>query len=225
MNADLVNDFVQTYADFVDAGAIAFVATTFGLSAPVCERAKIPILQYLFEAMPIAQQAMRADAAINAPTAPGSTYHNNPWYHARFAALFAALGGKPAAADTALAALDGEVPRPSIWQMLMSVAQNELEPDVLAWLALDLVRTDWAAIMSAGQVPFDQGYDAFMTAIQDEFQKSREMTVHNPNGIQFNAAPPILHMIITGMYACAPQVKLRTIATIMNYTEMESVPA
>lgn len=222
MNADLVNDFVQTYADFIDAGPIAFVATTFGLSGPVCERAKIPLLQYLFEAMPIAQQAMRAAAAINAPSMPGSTYHNDPWYHAQFTALYTALGGKPANADQTRMALDGQAPGPSIWQMLMGVVQNEIEPEVLAWLALDLVRTDWAAIMSAGQVSLDQGYDAFMTAIQGEFQKARNMTVRNPNGIQFNAAPPILHMIITGMYSCAPQVKLRTIATVMNYTEIEA---
>ena len=225
MNADLVNDFVQTYADFVDAGPIAFCATVFGLSGPVCDRAKIPVLQYLFEAMPIAQQAMRADATINAPSAPGSTYHNNPWYHAQFAALFVALGGKPAEADAALAALDGQGSGSSLWQKLTGAPNNEMGPDVLAWLALDLVRTDWTAIMAAGQVPFDQGYTAFMIAIQTEFQKARDMVVHDPNGIQFNTAPPILHMIITGMYACAPQVTIRTIATVMNYTEMETKPA
>ena len=32
-------------------------------------------------------------------------------------------------------------------------------------------------------------------------------------------------MIITGMYSCAPQVTVRTIATIMNYADMETVPA
>jgi hypothetical protein len=223
MNADLVNDFVQTYADFVDAGPIAFTATVFGLSGPVCERGKIPVLQYLFEAMPIAQQAMRADAAITAPSVPGSSYRDSPWYHARFAALFAALGGKPADAETALAVLEGAAPGPSLWQRLLSAANNEMGPDVLAWLALDLVRTDWDAIMAAGQQPLDQGYDAFMAAIQADFQKARDMVVHDPNGIQFNASPPILHMIITGMYACAPQVTLRTIATIMDYTELELV--
>ena len=98
-------------------------------------------------------------------------------------------------------------------------------PDVMAWLSLDLVRTDWDAIMAAGQLPFDQGYDAFMAAIQSDFQKARDLLVRDPNGIQFNASPPIVHMIITGMYSCAPQVNVRTIATIMNYAEMETVPA
>ncbi|HEX4848993.1 MAG TPA: hypothetical protein VFV30_12685, partial [Novosphingobium sp.] len=141
------------------------------------------------------------------------------------AALFTALGGKAEEADAALAQTSGQTPGPSIWQKLLGLVEHELGPDVLAWLALDLVRTDWAAIMAAGQVPLDQGYDAFMTAIQADFQKARDIVVHNPNGIQFNAAPPVLHMIITGMYACAPQVTVRTIATVMNYTEMESQPA
>lgn len=220
MNADMVNDFVQTYADFIDAGPIAFTATVFGLSGPVCERAKIPVLQYLFEAMPIAQQAMRANAAINAPSLPGSTYHDSAWYQAQFAELYAALGGKTA--EAALAVIEGSASGPSLWQRLLSAANSDMGPDVMAWLALDLVRTDWNAIMSAGQQPLDEGYDAFMAAIQTDFQKTRELVVRDPSGIQFNASPGILHMIITGMYSCAPQVKLRTIATIMNYTELES---
>ncbi len=225
MNADIVNIFVQTYADFIDAGPIAFTATVFGLAGPVCVRAKFPILQYLFEAMPIAQQAMRAYAAIDAPSVPGSDYRSSPWYHKAFAELFTALGGKPVDAEAALAVLDGAAPGPSLWQRLLSAANNEMGPDVMAWLALDLVRTDWAAIMSAGQQPLDQGYDAFMAAIQADFAKAQGMLVHDPNGIQFNTSPPILHMIATGMYSSAPQVTLRTIATIMNYTEIESVPA
>jgi hypothetical protein len=225
MNADLVYYFVQTYADFIDAGPIAFTATVFGLAGPVCERAKFPILQYLFEAMPIAQQAMRANATINAPSVPGSDYRTSPWYHTTFATLYAALGGRPADAEAKLAVLEGDTAGPSLWQKLTSAVDNELEPDVLAWLALDKVRTDWTAIMAAGQQPLGQGYDAFMAAIQADFQKARDLVVHNPSGIQFNTSPPILHMIITGMYPCAPQVTVRTIATIMNYTEMETVPA
>lgn len=221
MNADMVNDFVQSYADFIDAGPIVFTATVFGLSEPVCIRAKIPVLQYLFEALPIAQQAMRANAAINAPSLPGSTYHDSPWYHTQFEELYIALGGKPETAASALAVLDGRAKGPSVWQRLLNAAKNEIGPDVLAWLSLDLVRTDWDAIMSAGQQSLDAGYDAFMTAIQSDFQKAREVVVHDPSGIQFNASPGILHMIITGMYPCAPQIKLRTIATIMDYTELE----
>ena len=95
---------------------------------------------------------------------------------------------------------------------------------MLTWAALELVRRDWNAIMNAGQLPLDTGYDNFMAAIQAEFQQARDLLVSDPSGIQFNAPPAIVHMIVTGMYRASPQVSVRTIATVMNYTEIEKNP-
>lgn len=218
MTADLVNDFVQTYADFIDAGAIAFSATVFGLAAPVCTRAKIPLWQYLLEALPMVQQAMRAHASVFAPSIPGSICTDSAYYKGVFAALFTALGGKPGA-EAALDAQSG-----GLWDKILSTIKGTVEPEVLTWAALELVRRDWNAIMNAGQLPLDTGYDNFMAAIQAEFQQARDLLVSDPSGIQFNAPPAIVHMIVTGMYRASPQVSVRTIATVMNYTEIEKNP-
>ena len=98
---------------------------------------------------------------------------------------------------------------------------GDLVPEVLTWLSLMRVRDNWESIMAGGQVPMDTAYTQFMEAVQGEFQKARDMVVSDPEGVQFYTPPAIGHMMAIGMYPHNSLVSLKSVVTVMNYTELE----
>lgn len=224
MAADIVYDFVQSYADFVDAGAIAMTATVLGFADPVSQRLGVSKLDYLIGVMPIAQQAMRADACIKAAVSPAPNYHDSAYYQATFVALYTAFGGQDSNADAAFARVTAASPTESLWNKIKGLITGDLMPEVLAWLALERVREDWNAIIAGGAVPLATAYVDFMNAVSAAFAKDRAKVVSSPAGIQFNTPPAIGHMIGTGMFPCNQLVSLAPVLTVMNYSELERKP-
>ena len=221
MGADVIYDFVQTYADFVDAGAIALCATLFAFGPAVIARTFATEAGFLSAALPIIEQATQAHARMYACGQPASAFGDSAYYKATFAALYGALGGKEADVDAVRTRVDAAPEPKSLAQSIAVVSQQKFAPEWLAWVSLARVRADWAAIMAGGQVAGATAYVDFMTAIQETLRKDRDLVVSNPKGIQFNTPPALGHMIGVGMFPCNKLVSLKPIVTVMNYTELE----
>lgn len=221
MTADIIYDFVQMYADFVDAGAIMTAATVYGFATPVIERTGISKFEYLYGAIPIAQHAMEAHARMYAAKDSARSYKESIYYKQTFQSLYTALGGKDKGIDVNkdhsehFGALGLEL------LGLIKGLEANLLPELLTWVSLIRVRHNWDNIMSGELIPLDEAYVKFMDSIQNNLIKAREMVVSNPKGIQFNTPPAIGHMIVTGMFPCNELVSLRPIVTVVNYTELE----
>ncbi|MCP5130487.1 MAG: hypothetical protein H6985_12985 [Pseudomonadales bacterium] len=220
MTADVIYDFVQLYADFVDAGAIAMSATVFGFAAPAIQRTGISKIEYLFGAMPIVQHAMEAHARIYAAAKPAKSYECSDYYKATSTELYLALGGKDKEFDAAAKPQHAALQHHGLMDIIKSLI-GDLVPEVLTWLSLMRVRDNWESIMAGGQVPMDTAYTQFMEAVQGEFQKARDMVVSDPEGVQFYTPPAIGHMMAIGMYPHNSLVSLKSVVTVMNYTELE----
>ena len=226
MTADIMYDFVQMYADFIDAGAVAMCATLYGFAAPVIERTDISKIEYLTGVVPIVQHAMLAHARIYAAAEPASSYKDSAYYKETFKALYEALGGKDTNFDATHEPAHNALESHSWWDSLKELVGElvgDILPEVLAWISLMSVRKHWDEIMSGGQVPLSDAYVQFMDSIQKDLEEARAMVVHNRKGIQFNAPPAIGHMMGVGMYTHNELISLQTVVTVMNYTELERV--
>lgn len=227
MTADIIYDFVQAYADFIDAGAIATCATVYGFCGPAAERTDISQIEYLVGAIPVVQHAMEAHATIYAAAEKTKSWIDSPYYRETFTGLYKALGGTDAKVDplkdpTAASALV----KLNLLQVtgLVAAAQSlasNWEPLLLTWFSMMRIRQNWSVIMKGGQIPIDDAYVNFMDAIQEELEKARDMLVSSPKGIQYNAPPAEAHMIGIGMFCANEYVKLQTIATVMDHSELE----
>ncbi len=225
MTADAIYDFLQTYADFVDAGAITMSAALFGYADLVVARTRISKLEFLSGAVPIVQRAMEAHARAYAAAQPSPSYTDSAYYAATSAALYKALGGSNDA-DDATAAPEHELQdEGSVWNSITALAAGELAPNVLVWISLARVRDNWGSIIASGQVPMATAYVDFMDAIQGDIEKARDMVVRDARGIEFNTPPAIGHMIGIGMFPCNALVSVKPVVTVMNYTELERKPA
>ena len=226
MSSDVILDFVQSYADFVDAGGVTAAVTTLGLTKVASERAKFPVLEAMMLAIPVAQHIMLADAKVHAASAPTDSYADSPYYKAVFAAISAAIGSAsqadPAAVEASSAA---QALTSGSWLDKLKKLAESWEPDVVAWFTLLLVRQQWSEIMAGGCLSVADAYVAMMDAIQGELEKARDAIVTNAEGIQYNAPPAIAHMVGIGMFPCGEHLDIRTSFTVMNHTELEPTGA
>ena len=221
MTADIIYDFVQTYGDFVDAGAIAMSATVFFFSGVISQRASVSQLECLVGALSIAQHAMHAHARMYAAEHPADTWEESTYYAATFTALYTGLGGTDKNVDAnstpdfegLLTGLLGESQLP----------QENLKPELLTWFSMMFVRQKWATIMAGGEVPLASAYVDFMDAIQTELAKARDLVATSASAVQYNAPPALAHMVGTKMFESSEFVSIKTVLTAMTHSELKRI--
>ncbi len=221
--ADVVFDFVQAYADFLDAGAVVSCATIMGFYKPVTERMGISEVEYLMVAMPMLEMIMQADAKIHAPSSPDPDFEKSAYYQGAFEALYVAFGGKKEALPGAmkdLPALDAYEGDLKKFIAYLGTHENLL-PELLAWWALWKVRANWADLIKGPNALPEAAYQWLVSAIKTQFEASRDLLAPDEDRIQFNAPPAIAHMIGIGMFGKNPHIHLKTICTVMETSELE----
>lgn len=221
--ADVVFDFVQAYADFLDAGAVMSCATIMGFHKPVTERMGITEVEYLMVAMPMLEIIMEADARIHAPSNPDPDFEKSAYYQQAFEALYVAFGGKKEGLAGALKDLPALAPyEGNLKEFVAYLASHEnLLPELLAWWALWKVRANWGELIKGPNALPEEAYQWMVANIKTQFEASRNILAPDEDCIQFNAPPAIAHMIGIGMFAKNPHIQLKTICTVMETSELE----
>ncbi len=91
--ADLVKNFMETYAPFNEVGGYASVASLMGFKDTIKERMGIDDQTYLKTTMPVANKIMIAEGMARAPADPAAFAQ---WAQKATGGLYVAFGGKPA---------------------------------------------------------------------------------------------------------------------------------
>jgi len=99
--------------------------------------------------------------------------------------------------------------------------QTSAVPEVLAWWSMARVRESWNTLISRPVCTAEEANNWLFDAIETDFDKARDVLVTQKDRVQFNAPPAIIHMIGIGMFAKNPRVKLKTLCTVMDHTELE----
>jgi cellobiose-specific phosphotransferase system component IIB len=224
--ADVIMNFVESYADFLDAGAIISCATIMGYSGEITVRMGISMTEYLMSAMPIVETYMHANAMIYAPTGSVDDYDKSTYYKETFEGLYIAYGGSKEGIINALKQLPAldkyEGDLKGFVAFLQS--QDKILPEFLAWWSLWKVRVNWLTIIAAPNLlPLD-AYAWLQIAVKEKFEAARAIVAPETDAIQYNTPPAIGHMIGIGMFDKNPLITLKTICTVMDHTELEPKP-
>jgi hypothetical protein len=220
--ADVIFDFVEAYADFIDAGAVVSCSVIMKYSEIVDDRMGISIVEYLMNAMPIIETFMQADAMIYAPSEPNPDYEKSPYYIKSFAALYVGFGGDQKDIPAILNEFkDLEKYEGKLKEFIAFLIENKMKPELLAWWALWKVRQNWSSLISKPNATPLEAYDWLKSTVYDKFEESRDIVAPTSTGIQFNTPPAIAHMIGIGMFAKNEHIQMKTICTVMDHSELE----
>ena len=178
--------------------------------------------EYWLAAMPILEIIMEGDAMIYAPSNPDPDYNKSAYYVQRFEELFIGFGGKKADIPRALKSFP-EFERfvGKLHEFVDYITSNELKPEFMAWGALGHVRSHWKTLISKPPITSQDAYTWLRKTAHPFFEKARDVTAPSANAIQFNVPPSMIHMIDIGMFAKNPHIKMKTICTVMDHSELE----
>ena len=221
--ADVIFEFVENYADFIDAGAIISCATIMGYCNQITIRMGISVNEYLLTAMPILEIIMQAHAMIYAPIPPtNSNYEKSNYYIQTFEGLFIGFGGKKENIPKALTNFPiFEKYEGKLKEFVCFIQKQEMSPEYLAWWALWKVRANWSSIISKPVSTPETAYEWLKTEASAKFEDARNILAPEKDAIQFNTPPAMVHMIGIGMFEKNPHIQLKTICTVMDHTELE----
>jgi hypothetical protein len=222
-SADIIFNFVEAYADFIDAGAIASCATIMAYCDQVSLRMGIPKAEYLFISLPILELIMEANALAYAALALNINFELSNYYIQSFEGLYLGFGGKPENLPVALANFPNFKPFEGKQDqfIMFLIQQPDILPEYLAWWALGKVRENWSDIIEKPPLTIEEAYEWMKTNVKAKFDESKNLLAPTATGIEFNAPPAIVHMIEIGFFDKNPNVILKTLCTVMDYTELE----
>lgn len=227
--ADIINEFVQIYADPYDAGPISTVAVLWGFMPPVLARTGISETEFLKYTLSIFQLLVYSDARVNAAATPSESWAKSQWFWSTYQVLVAIFAGAAGEGNNvsspqpdiqgveALVALDLHVDR----VVALNTAAQSLKPEMLAVFSLLKVIFNWNTIMQAGVISRADAYVEFANAAQSIFEQSVELVVRDPKKIQYNILPAAFNLISNGLYGKNELVNIETICTAVDVKEIE----
>ncbi|MBI5542479.1 MAG: hypothetical protein HY901_01210 [Deltaproteobacteria bacterium] len=200
--ADLVKNFVETYASFNKAGGFASAATVMSFVDTVKGRMGVDAKGFSEVATPILQKMMVAEAISRGVSSPEVL---EGFAKEATGTLYVAFGGK--AEDLG--------PGGTINENLMSLAKSST-----ATLG-----------SSAGNIfQLAQGSDAarkatatnwLHDAIGSDLEKARNTAVSDASKVEFYSPPAVLERVINGMVPADKHVHIRALATAVSVQDVE----
>jgi hypothetical protein len=227
--ADIVNEFIQIYADPYDAGPLSTVAVLWGFMPPVLQRTGISETEYLNYTLVIFQLLVYSDARANAATVPAESWSQSQWFWGTYQALVTIFGGtaKTTAAASASvqqntiavnALVEQDLKLDSVVAQTINQPPN---PQMLAVFSLLKVILQWDEIMKGGVISAADAYVEFMQAAQAPFHEAEGVVVTKPKKIQYNILPAAFNVISNGLYSKNDLVNIETICTAVDVSEIE----
>jgi len=206
--AEIVFEFCTTYADMPDCGAIATTAIILGFMEEVDQRMGLGEVEYLTFAMPIVQKLMLADARVKAKA------NSDSYLADTFKALYAALGGKGAAPESAKEAAS-QIQNKHDYEELKSKFKSVEVAAIAAWAMLDVVE-HWKEIIEQDPLTIDEAYDQFREDTGPDIQKACVLPIAETGRIEYNMVPATLHLIGNDAYAHNPLITVNTVCTAVQ---------
>ncbi len=192
--ADILNDFVETYASFPDVGGVVCSSMIMGFKDTIKPRMGITDQQYLERALPVMNKLMMADAMVNAARDPA-------WLQRKGGELYVAFGGKQE--DLA----HGATPNPQI----LGLAEQ----------CLAAARAKLPEIVAAGAKRPLEAYAWLKDAMKGDLDAARKQAVSDPSKTEFYSPPAVSHRVSTGMHEGNRFVKIRTVCTAVDASEIQ----
>jgi hypothetical protein len=200
--ADLVKNFMETYAPFDKVGGYASAATILGFKDVVGPRMGLDDTTYIATAMPILDKIMVAEALARAPADPAGLAK---WTEQAAAGLYVAFGGKPS--DLA--------PGGTVDAQRMGLAKA----------CLQAIPTAAPQLAQLAQLPPDKRNEAAYTwmrgAIASDMDKARAVMVSDPSKTEFYSPPAVTNRVVNGLVDADPNVSLRVVATAVDASEVQ----
>lgn len=214
-SADVIYNFIRQYVEILDASSVGSSAVILALMPIIDERMGISPLEYLVHAMPMIEKLMVADASIFAAK------DQNNYLQTVFTELIVAFGGK---SDNTFVLKD-EMKKIKILKLtevgVNDFIKNNYVPEALAAWALISVVEKWDEIIKAGAVPPMVAYNVMMENIQSEIDIAKEISVTNPDKIEYNAPPAIIHGICNGIYESNEFVTVEEVCTVIDFSQLQ----
>ncbi len=195
--ADIVVNFVETYASWPDVGAAASASMVVGFKDVVKDRMGVTDAAYLALATPIVNKMLIAEAL----TQDFRNADYAEYVKKKTAELYVAFGGKPA--DFA----PGGTVNPQIMTLATSMTTG--------------LRSQGATIVAESGLCKDQAWAWMRKAIAPELAAARATAVSDPTKVQFYSPPAVTHRIASGMHPRNPNVTIREVATAVDGAELK----
>lgn len=200
--ADLVKNFMETYANFKDVGGYASAATIMGFKDVVGPRMGIDDKKYFETAAPILNKIMVAEAMARAPADPAQLA---AWTEKATASLYVAIGGKPADFG----------PAGTIDQARMGLAKMCMQGVASAGPQISQL-----ASQSADK-RVDLAYGWMRGAIESDLERARSVSVSDPSKTEMYSPPAVTNRVANGLVESSKFVSIKVIATAVDASEVQ----
>lgn len=219
-SADLVLNFVATYASMLDAGAVASAAVVLRFMSTIDARMGIAEKEYLGFAMPVVQEMMLADARTNARRHPGAYVANT------YVALYKAIGGEGDPAHELEDILLQKRRDPGIDQLHQRITTQpkHVAAAVIAGWALAKVVENWDTIIESPPWSTEAAYEDFCERIKAAVERARHLPTAAPGKIQCNMLPAVLHLASIGAIPHNKHIRVNTVCTIVQEKDVQIKP-
>jgi len=238
--ADVINEFIQIYADPLDAGPITTIGVLAFFMAPITQRLGITELDYLTYTVGIFQKLVYEDAKVNAAITPNPNWENSAWFLSTFQTLVALFSQAPTNAnDTTNSSAAALAPQTTSQQAVALVnqlieqkltveafvSQNitafPTKPQLLAGYSMIPVVLNWSTLQQQGPISSEAAYVEFMQSSEADFLKAENLVVTSATGIQYNIMPAAFNLISNGLYSANELVTIETICTAIDIKELQ----
>jgi hypothetical protein len=230
--ADIINEFIQIYADPFDAGPLSTVAVVWGFMPPVLKRTGISEEEYLKYTLIIFQLLLYSDARVNAAITPAESWSNSQWFWTTYQILVTIFGGTATTNSNSVsseqiqqntATVDTLVEQDLHIDSVVARTTGNQKPNapMLAVFSLLNVILKWDEIMKGGVISAADAYVEFMKAAQAPFKEAENLVVTRRNKIQYNILPAAFNVISNGLYSKNDLVNIETICTAVDVSEIQ----
>jgi len=192
--ADLVCDFVESYASFRDVGSAATASIVFGFKDTAVDRMGITEQAFFELALPIVNRIIVADAMCSAA---GNAAMLEGFIKKTQGTLYVALGGN--VQDLAPTG----TPNPAIMGLVEKCFVG--------------VKAQAAALAQQQSVSKDDAWRWLQAEMRPDLEKAREQAVANPNSdVQFYSPPAAPYRVATGIHESNKFVHVKVLCTAID---------
>jgi hypothetical protein len=236
--ADVVNDFIQIYADPYDSGPITTIGLLASFMEPITKRLNIQPIEYLHYTTNIIQKLVYYDGRMNANIKNNESWTTNKWFGETFQTLTNIFSQQPkngikSNSSTTSYASTNTIDLNSIIEefIKMGVSLENFvtknidkllaNPNLLAGLGMCYTILNWNKIIQSGPISKEDAYIEFMQISDADFKKADQIIVKSATGIQNNILPAAFNLIANGLYKSNDLVEISTICTAVDISELE----
>lgn len=199
--ADLLKNFVETYASFQDVGAYPGIATIMSFKDQVVERLGVGADVFMGLALPVMNKMVIAEAMARGPTDPAQM---EEWSKTAAASIYVSLGG------TVDELTSGQV-KPELMQLAQACLSG-----------LGAAQADIARVAARPQEERETLAYAFLRkSIEEDVEKARGVQAGRRGLTEAYSPPAVTNRVVNGLVEKSKFIDLRVVATAVDVGHVE----